>query len=529
MVLKPSHTLGAVAAIALCLTAPTPSHAGPCLDVALTASGVNPQSRLLWMDQMMSTGMMNSITADWYTTGLLSPNNSYDAVFIYHGGYIAGSGEQTDFEAAIAAGDALAEFLDGGGGAVLTHYGVGVPTGRFAVGYAPTSFRQVCGDRPDEPVVASLADLPIFADVDSLAYERGAALFCDGVQWDPEAELYGSWGNSQPVVAGLGSVYVVNSSGMPKVEDLGPSSGYLPSSDFPQLFANALALSAGLDPTTVCNGDEDDDGLLDGEEDDLGTDWENPDTDGDGVLDGADTCPLLDHPDQTDTDGDGLGNPCDADRDNDGVDNATDNCVLWPNPDQLDADGDGVGDACQQDRDEDGLPDNGDNCPDVYNPSQADVDGDGTGDACEADDDDDGIIDDDDNCPTVANPMQRDEDGDGIGDACEPDSDGDGIIDDDDNCPNLANASQADRDGDSIGDACEDDRDSDGVPDDDDNCPDDANPEQDDRDGDGIGDACDTRTIGCNTTPGGSGGWFVLIVSLVWLSRRANRAMTSAG
>ena len=54
----------------------------------------------------------------------------------------------------------------------------------------------------------------------------------------------------------------------------------------------------------------------------------------------------------------------------DGVPLEDDNCPGAYNPDQTDRDGDNVGDAC-------------DNCPDVYNPDQADSDGDGTGDACE--------------------------------------------------------------------------------------------------------------------------------------------------
>jgi hypothetical protein len=51
-----------------------------------------------------------------------------------------------------------------------------------------------------------------------------------------------------------------------------------------------------------------------------------PDSDGDGVLDISDNCPNTSNPSQTDTDGDGQGDACDADDDNDGVADDGDNC-----------------------------------------------------------------------------------------------------------------------------------------------------------------------------------------------------------
>ena len=235
------------------------------------------------------------------------------------------------------------------------------------------------------------------------------------------------------------------------------------------------------------------------------------DADGDGIPDGEDNCPAIANPDQTDSDGDTIGDACDEfpfDFDNDGVNDNVDNCPTIENPDQADSDGDGIGDACESeepDSDGDGVPDGDDNCINEPNPGQEDADGDGIGDICDAlpnDFDNDGVDDEDDNCPFAANPDQTDTDGDGIGDVCDtdlPDADGDGIPDGQDNCIDTINPDQTDSDGDGIGDACDafpNDRDNDGVDDDEDNCPFTPNPDQTDTDGNGVGDACETDADG---------------------------------
>jgi len=273
----------------------------------------------------------------------------------------------------------------------------------------------------------------------------------------------------------------------------------------------------------------------------------DPDRDGFGVGDeclGPDNCPDIANPAQADFDGDNAGDACDADNDNDGVDNGADNCPLGDgdaifepavsrfarfdqNPDQTDADGDDVGNLCDSDNDNDGVANDVDNCRFVANPGQENLDGDSAGDACDLDDDNDGVNDDADNCPVgnadgVFDPMvdtiadQTDSDGDGVGDLCDPDVacfdiDGDGFgsgiaCAGPDNCPVVLNPDQADLDADGVGDACDADKDNDRVDDGADNCPlgdgdllyepgTDDNPDQTDSDSDGLGDVCDVVDV----------------------------------
>jgi hypothetical protein len=280
---------------------------------------------------------------------------------------------------------------------------------------------------------------------------------------------------------------------------------------------------------------------------------DGPDGDADGACDAGDTCPADPLKTASGLCGCGVAD-VDTDTDVDGTADCIDNCPWVSNADQTNADGDSIGDLCDDcdedpdnDIDGDGRCGDVDNCPALSNASQTDSDGDGIGDACDLcasdasnDFDFDGVCGAVDNCPSVHNVVQADADGDTQGDACDPDGDSDGVpgaadVDDlnpsrcadvdVDFCDDCAAGSDgfgpladndpandgADADGDGIcdlGDGCpgdsaktapgicgcgvaDIDTDADGTFDCNDNCPTVPNPGQADADADGAGDPCD--------------------------------------
>ena len=76
------------------------------------------------------------------------------------------------------------------------------------------------------------------------------------------------------------------------------------------------------------------------------------DADGDGVADASDNCPSVANADQVDTDADSEGDACDLDDDNDGVVDGDDAFPL-DGSESVDTDGDGTGDNADTDDDND--------------------------------------------------------------------------------------------------------------------------------------------------------------------------------
>ena len=245
-------------------------------------------------------------------------------------------------------------------------------------------------------------------------------------------------------------------------DGVGDNSDLFPadSSEWADTDGDGVGDNADLFPTDPNEtGDADGDGV--GDNSDSCTGFPNTDTDSDGVCDDSDVCPT--DPDDLDDDNDGVcdvvdvcvgvdnvdadgdqicddldvceGNDASGDQDADGYCDSDDNCPADANASQTDTDGDDIGDACEADTDADGVIDDDDNCVDDANADQSDLDEDGDGDVCDDDDDNDGVTDASDNCPFYANASQTDTDGDGYGDVCDGDDDGDGVADDADSCP----------------------------------------------------------------------------------------------
>jgi len=218
--------------------------------------------------------------------------------------------------------------------------------------------------------------------------------------------------------------------------------------------------------------DNDNDGLMDSKEAELGTDRWNPDTDGDGLKDGEEVNTLKTDPLKADTDGDGLSDgdevlksktdPLKADTDGDGVNDGAEVGADPATP--VDSDADGTADAFDTDDDNDGILTK-DEAPDAngdLNPDDArNTDGDLLPDYLDNEDDGDGVL------TKYEDPAgKRDTDKDGILDYLDDDDDNDGLLTEYEQAdPNKDGnpADQRDTDKDGVADWLDTDDDGDGV------------------------------------------------------------------
>lgn len=163
-------------------------------------------------------------------------------------------------------------------------------------------------------------------------------------------------------------------------------------------FTGKVGLNLYLGSSDV--DDDDDDGLLNGQERRIGTSPSNPDTDGDLLKDGDEVKRYRSNPLKTDTDGDGLldgdevlkyrTDPARFDSDGDGLADGEEITKLKTDPTKPDTDGDGLpdgeevlkikSDPLRVDSDSDGLADWDEARIYQTNATLADTDGDGLGD-----------------------------------------------------------------------------------------------------------------------------------------------------
>ncbi|MEW6199884.1 MAG: choice-of-anchor W domain-containing protein [Planctomycetota bacterium] len=251
--------------------------------------------------------------------------------------------------------------------------------------------------------------------------------------------------------------------------------------------ANDIALGTSAD----CNSD--------GVPDECQTD-----SDGDGVIDPCDGCP--NDASKTAAGACGCG-VADVDSDGDGTPDCTDGCPDDPAKSEpgvcgcgaldVDSDGDGYLD-CQDPGDPPGPDCNANGVPDLDDiaaGTSLDCNGDGVPDECQLDSDGDGLINPCDGCPNDPNKYEPGACGCGVPDT---DSDGDGVPDCSDGCPDDSLKTEPGVCGCGVSDA---DDDGDGVPNCADGCPDDPAKNQPgtcgcgmpdvDADGDGMPDCLD--------------------------------------
>ncbi len=545
--------IAAVCAFALAAADPALAQAER-QSVAVLGAVVDPLCAVATTDEIWCAGYFS--TVDYLDVGTGNPTpTGADLLAAHYGSVLVLVEQGTAFDDPIALGDALHEYVLGGGGVVVANNAFTIGSelqGLFVTqGMMPVTMGNFSAPGGNMSITALPSHEWLSGPIEGHqalygvnTFQGGDSIRSQGAVATDQATTVAQWENGEPAVTVLeppdpafGRVVGLNMFPIPSSCLTG---GWVDDGDGDQLLSQALlwAMRYVKPPETVynhdvyqdlnCNGlDVSEDSIIDTSapfcldyaDPETGLPYDNNDYYHDYNSYGC-AYPILQM--NLDADGDLMGggpftcgytsvmlgcdncpddfNPDQANMDNDDAGDLCDNCPMLRNPQWPNGDSDCHGDAC-------------DNCMYTPNIDQSDADGDEVGDAC-------------DNCIDVPNLEQTDCDRDGVGDECDnclvnvdpdcgvdnidprspnPDQDDmdlDGFGDTCDNCIDVFQFDLQDSDLDGLGDACDNcptlaaddltDRDGDGVGDPCDNCPDTVNPDQNDTDLDGVGDACDS-------------------------------------
>lgn len=344
-----------------------------------------------------------------FSVGILYPGNEFSG---YQSSYMFRGMERIKLNSMF--------YLEGGLGAGVYQGDDDIGKSEYQTFIVPLDFRLVF------PVLEGDSYMPyVFAGVGLNYFKVSKKPYAEKIQNPHKEVIDESVTGLLPI--GLGTMFKIDSE---RSFDVSVNLGFTLSDDLNYFHeGNPKDVWYALNLGVVYNhiwkdSDSDNDGLLDNEEEALGTDPKNPDSDGDGLSDSEEVKKYSTNPLNPDTDGDGLNDKFEV------FDSKT-------NPNNADTDGDSLKDGeelntyktepTKKDTDGDGLADNEELMTYKTNPLKADTDGEGLNDyaevmnyktdALKADTDGDALNDNEEVSQYQTNPLSVDTDGDTLSDS----------------------------------------------------------------------------------------------------------------